>query len=463
MILNSVNFSKISFANLNKTPKIQNKSFGDRFDAAKIESFEFSSNLSKEAKSKLISEIRYIINNQSTTTPFGYGATGVVFQIKDVEGLGHNGAIAKISYTQDKNPYTGEKQKIRYDYENEIKILRQLQVLKDSTQQYLGKIKLKDGRTILITTFVEGAKFDVALSPLNEEALKSAFGVLFELDSLGILHRDLKRENIVVDKNNQTKLIDFGEAVEFDILNFSQQEENNFPSFVAPTNLQNFEDTFISPYLNDLLAYDPHKAEKFLENYLTLKSDLIFSKRASELEEYLNKNKDSITQEEIQKLQVMIDYQKTMAAALSKRNLSPEIINIELLKSQVSYMSELAYKNEVLIGNPLANIALKANALICAKKLEAEISKQIKRPNKTEIRKYLEYQLQNSKYRQNKIASWLNGLVGWLTTCLCGDIDTQDENKQKIIKECLKTNLEDFEIPNIAQKYKERRKLDETI
>ena len=107
------------------------------------------------------------------------------------------------------------------------------------------------------------------------------------------------------------------------------------------------------------------------------------------------------------------------------------------MRNQVTYLSELAYKNEVLLGNPLANITLKTNALISAKKMEAMVQEQIKRPNHPEVKKYLEYQLEIAKYRQGKISGWLEGLVGWFCTCMNTSINTPDPSKSKLIHECI--------------------------
>ena len=241
------------------------------------------------------------------------------------------------------------------------------------------------------------------------------------------------------------------ESIMFKILDFKGNDNHNFAPFEAPTNFQSFEDTFVSPYIDDLQKIDPKEAKEFFKQYLILKSELVFPKRAQELEEFLAQNKRKMSPGEIVNIKKMINYQNYMAYALSEQNLSEDIIAIELMKNQVLYMSELAYKNEVLIGNPLANVALKANALICAKKLESMILTQINRPNKPEIKKYLDYQLEGAKYRQNKIAGWINGLVGWITTCLTDDINTSDQSRKRLIDECLKPNIEKFEIPNIAQ------------
>ena len=452
MIINSIKLPLINFTSLSKPTPVSNQPKTDTFCASKIKEFEFNSNISSKAKKQIMQWVRYIIDNQEKIKPLGYGATGVVYQARDIDGFGYNGAVIKISYTEDKNPITGEKQKVGYDYEDEIKILKQVESLGDNSQQYLGKIKLDDERTILITSFVDGIEPDCSIAPLNKQALISIMGSLQKLDEIGILHRDLKKENLVIDEENNVKLIDFGEAINFDIKNSRQQDENNFAPFEAPTNFQSFEDTFISPYIDDLQKIDPKDAKEFFKKYLTLKSKLVFMPRAQNLASYMTKNRQRLMASEIVHLRKMMHYQETMATVLDEQNLSDEIIAIELMKNQVLYMSELAYKNEVLIGNPLANVALKANALICTKKLEEMIQKQINRPNKPEVRKYLNYQLEGTKYRQQKIAGWLNGLIGWFTSCLTDDINTKDESRKKLIDECLTSDLENFEIPNIAQR-----------
>lgn len=451
MLINPIKFINVNFTSQYETPLFPFKGGADVFEAPKIKEFEFSSNLSGSAKKQLMQQVCHIVENQQYIKPLGHGATGVVYQISGIDGLETDGVVVKISYLEDKNPATSEKQKVGYDYEDEIRILKQVQDLGENSQQYIGKIKLADGRHVLITSFVGGVEPDVMLAPMNEKALESILTTLQKLDGIGILHRDLKKENLVIDKSNKVKLIDFGEAVEFDILDFKQNDNHNFAPFEAPTNFQSFEDTFVSPYVDDLQKLNPKEAKQFFKQYLVLKSQLVFPERAKELQEFLNQNQAALTQDEIVQLERMIDYQKTMAQVLSVQNLTEQIVAIELMKNQVLYMSELAYKNEILLGNPLANVTLKTNALICAKKLESMILTQINRPNKPEVRKYLDYQLEGVKYRQQKIAGWLNGLVGWLTSCLMTDINTADQSRKKLIDECLKQNLEDFEIPNIAQ------------
>jgi tRNA A-37 threonylcarbamoyl transferase component Bud32 len=324
--------------------------------------------------------------------------------------------------------------------------------LGENSQQFLASIKLSDGRNVLISAYVSGKQPDVNTNPVNKKSLESAVLALAKLDAAGVLHRDLKKENLVVDDEGKIKLIDFGEAVEFDFLDTKVNDGHNFPAFETPTNFQSFEDTFISPYYDELNKIDKNRAKAFFSNYLKHKAVEFYGIRSAQLQEYLEENRTKLSVEQIETLERMIDFQEVNYSVLSKEYNNSDIVEIELMRNQVMYLSELAYKNEVLLCNPLANVSLKANALISAKKLEAMVLAQINRPNKPEVRKYLDYQLQNARYRQERIAGWLNGLVGWFTTCLTTDINTSDENKKKLIDECVYgKNLEDFEIPSIAQ------------
>jgi len=453
MILNSINFNPIvNFQNI-KAKTIGFTSNSDSFErTSRVKSFQFTPEISITAKKQLLSQVSQIAKDDTMISPLGYGATGVVYHLKGIDGIGVNGAVAKFSYTEDKNPLTGDKQKVGYDYQDEITALKKVKQLGDSSQQYLGKLKLTDGRNVLLTTYVTGRNPDLKVNPLTKESLSSAVSTLSQLDSINVLHRDLKKENIIIDSESNIKLIDYGEAIDFDFLDEKKcDSELNFPSFVMPSNAQNFEDTFLSPYIAELKEQDELQAREFYEAYLNQKAMLIYEPTAKRLTNYLYKNEENLSVDDIQRIYELVNYQEVMSEVLSK-HCNDEIVDIELIKNQVTYMSELAYKNEILLANPLANVAMKANAVICAKKMEAMVLKALNRPNKPIVNQYLKYQLEIAKYRQNKISGWLSGFVGWLCTCATTDMVNADENKMKLINDCLKPNLENFDIPNIAEK-----------
>lgn len=450
MILNSIRFNNFSFAGSVYTKKPTTPPIKDSFKRkADFKSFKLSSELSTQAKKELISQVYDVISNDCP--PMGKGATGAVYHLKNVDGLKPYGAVAKISYLEDKNKVTGERQKVGITYDNEIAMLKKVKSLGDNSQQYLGRVKLGDGREVLLTTFVLGKNPDFKTNPISNKAVTSLLNILVELDSIGILHRDLKKENIIIDSDSNARLIDFGEAIEFDILNGKKcDNEMNFPPFVVPSNIQNFEDTFLSEYIADMQKVDKQKAKEFYKDYLAQKANLYHAKTAQNLSNHLNENIDNLSDAEKRRISELCNYQTIMADVLSKKSDDDTIVNIEMMKNQITYMSELAYKNEVLLANPLANISMKTNAVICAKKMETMILDALNRPNSLEVNEYLKYQYKIAKYRQNKISDWLTGVVGWLCTCVKTDASNMDENKKKLIEDCLKDNLEDFEIPNIA-------------
>ncbi len=462
MLLNAIKFNTIntfksSKAHTRPISFLANEQKDKFFKSTSVLNSEFANGVSSVAQQQLSDEIKLIANDKNALSPLGYGMSGVVYQIKNVDGFGYNGVVAKFSHIDEKNEKTGERQRIGCDFEDEVSILKKVTSLGQNSQQYVGKVKLSDGRNVLITTYVDGKRPDNITNPINPGALQDALQTLVKLDNSGVLHRDLKQENIVIDENDKVKLIDFGEAVEFDVLDFEKNDsQHNFAPFEVPTNLQSFEDTFISPYVDALKMLDEGFARRFYKDYLKQKANIVHATRADELMKLYVQNKDKMTSKQKKQLSQAIDYQLVSRDVLSSKYKDDNIVDIELMKNQVMYMSELAYKNEVLLANPLANISHKANALICAKKMEALVYRQLQRPNSLLTKRYLNYQLALAKYKQEKISGWMNGLVGWFCTCMCEDVNTSDLNKKKLIDECVDgKKLEDFIVPNIAQSYNE--------
>lgn len=455
MLVRSLNFfntPKINFGS-STVPLLTGDevSTRDMFCKSKPVGFKFTPEVSRTAEFQIFQQVKDIQTNN--LPPLGIGATGIAFKLDNIEGFAPYGVVAKFSHKEKTNPITKQKQKPLCNFDDEIAKLKKAEALKDDAQQYLGRFELDDGRYVLITTFVGGQSPNVVTRPLNKENLSSIIDVLYRLDSAQVLHRDLKSENILIDQNNKAKLIDFGEAIDF---NFLDKETNvnslNFAPFEFPNNFQSFEDTLLSPYINELQKQNPKEAYELYRNYLKQKADNVYSRRASELNEYLAQNPD-LEAQKADYVRKMADYQSTMAKVFGNQKINNSIIELELMRNQVTYLSELAYKNEILLANPRANITLKANALISAKKLESMAKTQLASLNTVETKGYCKYLVEIAKFRQEIIAGWLNGFVGWFCTCMTTDINTDDKNKKQLINECVQAeNLEEFEIPNIAKR-----------
>ena len=83
-------------------------------------------------------------------------------------------------------------------------------------------------------------------------------GLLF-LKNLNIAHRDLKPNNILVDSNNQFKIIDFGIAKKIETLMSSESFTTvGTPNYMSPElkydNQTNQETTHIEPYKSDIYS-----------------------------------------------------------------------------------------------------------------------------------------------------------------------------------------------------------------
>lgn len=455
-MLNSItgyNFKIFSNRNVQNNGAIKagykNVSFlgADKFTASPIKKESYLEQITDVQRQQIRNQVENIVAPDSLVKPIGYGADGAVYKVQDVAGF-PEGLAVKVSHIDSKNPKTGEMQRTGCDFKDEIEVLKKVKSLDENSQHYVAVLNMKDGRNVLVTTFVKGKNPDLTTRPLNSANISSMLDAAFALDLDGVLHRDLKKENIIIDDNDNAGLIDFGAAISFDLFNFEvNTNQNNFPPFEAPSNLRSLEDTLIFPYLNDMKKQDPAAAKAFFTDYLRLKAGY-HSKRAESLR--LQAKRGDIDSESSKRVRKMADYEQTVSDAL--QNPDKNVVQAELLRGGITYNSELAYKNEILLLNPLANISLKWNSLIQAKKLEKFSSEMLMRPNTPEKRMYYAYMKEYAKYNQEKISGWVMGLSNWLLTCLKTDSNDTPDYMQDIISQCTeKTGIQDFEIPDVTK------------
>lgn len=406
---------------------------------------EWADNISSETKREILNAVES--DNLEGLKRLGTGADGTVYKLGAIAGY-PRGIVVKISHSEDKNQDSGEMQRVGIDFAKEKEFLKKTGDINPESQQYIGSMKLRDGRNVLLSTLVQGRSPNPDSNPLNKENLRSILTALGNLDEKGILHRDLKKENIFVDADNKAGLLDYGEAINFSINDFDENVNNNhFASFEVPSNIKNFESTLLSSYMNELLKRDSEAAKELFREYLQLRAEIIHEPTANRLEDYLQENEQNLGEDEKTQLESMVQYQRLSAKVLA--NPTTNIVGTELLKSQIPYNSELAYKNEVLLLNPLANVTLKMNSLIAAKKLENATMQLLKRPNSVETKKYLEFQQEYAQYHLKKVSSWTDGLVGWLLGCLQTPIAEANEHQKPVIDQLLADDLNKFEIPDI--------------
>jgi len=82
---------------------------------------------------------------------------------------------------------------------------------------------MENGTAYIVMEFVEGQTFKTYLTQTGErlpaaqvlEMLKPVFNSLGQIHESGIIHRDISPDNLMIDRNGNVKLLDFGAAREF--------------------------------------------------------------------------------------------------------------------------------------------------------------------------------------------------------------------------------------------------------
>jgi hypothetical protein len=144
-----------------------------------------------------------ISNKWQPVRKLGAGGFGAVWLVKEIGS--NRMAVAKTPHSPDMN----------------IRVLRSAAILKRLVHHpnivHLLEIVKDSGTFILIQEYVEGPTLqqlvDQGISPLDRENyFLQLLSVVSYAHKHKIMHRDIKPENILINKNGQVKLLDFGIA-----------------------------------------------------------------------------------------------------------------------------------------------------------------------------------------------------------------------------------------------------------
>lgn len=145
------------------------------------------------------------INKYSIIKIIGEGRYGIAYLVEDLD-------FTKYVFKQLKNDILETSRKKLF-YEEEI-----LNKLDDNRfPKFIEKFTYEDSQ-IYVLEYIDGKDFEVILTEDEYEFTKDEIYNIAEqlveiigtLQRLGIIHRDLRTPNIILDEDNKIKLIDFG-------------------------------------------------------------------------------------------------------------------------------------------------------------------------------------------------------------------------------------------------------------
>ena len=274
-------------------------------------------------------------------------------------GKGHSSLIIKVKH-KDSGIEKGVVKQISKDFDNEVRILSSLPKSFKNRLRLIGYSKLNDSVNTIATEFIDGKKLDANLNNINKKVLTQLYDDLLILDEARIFHRDLTTYNILVDKNNIAKIVDYGASKTFDemaLLNETGQIKYKHPEFIAYSNIQNFEENALLVYLKQLENADRSnlkKADKLFEEHLKLKSDY-YEKHMQIV--FANDKKDKNFKQKIENDLIYKDAYGLLKDKYLNPKIKIDLMNTEKLRIKMNHAQKrVRLYNDNTLKNPVTGI-----------------------------------------------------------------------------------------------------------
>jgi serine/threonine protein kinase/Flp pilus assembly protein TadD len=170
---------------------------------------QFSKTMTLEAKADALSRGQVIAGRYEVLEPLGAGGMGAVYRVYDRK-LEEEVALKLI------RPEVAADRKAIERFQNEIKISRKITHKNVCRMHDLGET---EGSSFITMEYVRGEDLKSLLHRTKTLPVGTALSIarqvaegLGEAHGMGVVHRDLKPANIMIDKDGNAKIMDFGIA-----------------------------------------------------------------------------------------------------------------------------------------------------------------------------------------------------------------------------------------------------------
>lgn len=305
----------------------------------------------------------------------------------------NNGGFKGVVYKLEHNGNTYAIKKGRFDnsdFSNEAQILKKIPSSLKNSQHLIDYFKNKDGKDILITTFVKGHKNVLK----TQKDFDKFYEALLTLDSLGILHGDLNMANCLFDGEN-INIIDYGEGSFFSL---GEKEGGFYPDFCLKTNANGLENNGI-PDCIKAWANEGLDCRGQFVTYLMAKSK--FYEKHSKLIQKFAPNSESA------------DYEENLSKVLkdpSKNVIENEAKRIDILYTFEHADTSVNYNKNIddSIRHWYMTLSKTKVALLNAVKIAQDEN------TPPDEKKYFEYQTKILGSMYSNFKQWSDGTFYWL-------------------------------------------------
>ena len=282
----------------------------------------------------------YEISSNSKVYKAGKGTSSIIIKVKHSAAGIEKGVVKQISK----------------DFDNEAKILSSLPASFKNRLKLIGYSTLNGSVNSIATEFIDGQKPDANSKNLDKKILSQLYNDLLLLDEAGILHRDLTTYNILIDKNNIAKIVDYGASktfTEMDNLSNSGKIKYKQPDFISYSNIQNFEENALLVYLKQLENKDGlnlQEADKLFEEHIKLKAD--YYNKHSMILSINQENKEKITNDIIFR-----DTYELMKIKSLNKQIKTDLMNSEKLRIKMNHAQKrVRLYNDNTLKNPVTGL-----------------------------------------------------------------------------------------------------------